>query len=107
MTARRPDRRRGKRERLVAGTLVRDAWRTATRVGANAATLKVIKCNTCVIVSERRPVAQALEHLLREASSRAPAGVAVQVVGRSRAGKRILEIGVAGEAGPSRPMLPL
>jgi signal transduction histidine kinase len=107
MTALMADRRRGKRERLVAGTLVRDAWRAATRVGANADTLKVIKCNTCVIVSERRPVAQALEHLLREASSRAPTGVAVQVVGRSRAGKRILEIGVAGEADTARPTLPL
>ncbi len=92
MTALMADRRRGKRERLVASTLVREAWKPATRMGANAATLKVIRCNTCVIVSERRPVTQALEHLLREASSRVPTGGAVQVVGRRRAGKRILEI---------------
>jgi hypothetical protein len=45
-----------------------------------------------VIVTERRPVAQALEHLLREASSRVPAGEAVQVVGRRRAGRQTLEI---------------
>ena len=97
MTALMADRRRGKRERLVAGTLVREAWRPATRMGANAATLKVIRGNACVIVSERRPVTQALEHLLREASSRVPTGGAVQVVGRRRAGKCTLEISAGGE----------
>jgi signal transduction histidine kinase len=103
MTALMADRRRGKRERLVAGTLVREAWRPATRMGANAATLKVIRGNTCVIVSERRPVTQALEHLLREASSRVPTGGAVQVVvGRRRAGKCTLEISAGGEPDPAR-----
>jgi signal transduction histidine kinase len=99
MTALMADRRRGKRERLVAEALLRDAWQAATgRLGADAPTLKLVRCNTGVIVTERRPVAQALEHLLQEASSRVPAGEAVQVVGRRRAGRQTLEIRPARES---------
>jgi signal transduction histidine kinase len=105
MTALMADRRRGKRERLVPEALVRDAWRAATtRMGTSAPALKVARCSTGVIVSERRPVAQALEHLLREASSRVPAGEAVHVAGRRRAGRQILEIRV-GEPDEAQPAL--
>jgi hypothetical protein len=98
MTALMADRRRGRRERLVAETLLRDAWQAATgRLGENAPALKLVRCNTAVIVSERRPVAQALEHLLREASSRVPAEETVHIVGRRRAGRQSLEIRPARE----------
>jgi signal transduction histidine kinase len=91
MTALMADRRRGRRERLVAEKLLRDAWHAATgEKGADAPTLKLVRCNTGVIVSERRPVIQALEHLLREASARSDE--VVQVVGRRRAGRQTLEI---------------
>jgi signal transduction histidine kinase len=101
MTALMADRRRGKRQRLAADALVRDAWTAATsRLGNDAPALKLAKRGVGTIVCERRPVAQALEHLLREVSSRVPAGEAVQVVGRRRSGRQILEIRAGAEAHP-------
>jgi signal transduction histidine kinase len=102
MTALMSDRRRRKRERLVAEALVRDAWPAATRMGANAASLETVRCNSCMIFAERRPVAQALEHLLREAAARVPAGGAVEVLGRRRGTKRSLEIRAGQEADVSQ-----
>ena len=106
MTALMADRRRGKRERLVAETLVRNAWCAATvRLGETAPLLNVTGCKRGAIVCERRPVAQALEHLLREAGSRVPPGGAVEVAGRRRAGRQILEIRTSGGLDPAHPML--
>jgi cell cycle sensor histidine kinase DivJ len=103
MTALMSDRRRRKRERLVAEALVRDAWPVATRMGCNAASLEVVRCNSCMIFAERRPVAQALEHVLRAAAARAPAGGIVEIVGRRRGTKRSLEIRTGWEANTAQP----
>jgi signal transduction histidine kinase len=92
MTALMADRLRAKRVRLLAGPLVRDAWRAATPNAGTPPRLILTTCNTCDIVCEHRPTAQALEHLLREAVARAPAGSAVEVIGQRQGGKRSLEI---------------
>jgi signal transduction histidine kinase len=107
MTALMADRRRGRRERLGADALVRDAWAAATgRLGDNAPALKLAKRSVGAIVCERRPVAQALEHLLREACSRVAAGEAVQVAGRRRSGRQILEVRAGAEPPPAQQPAP-
>jgi signal transduction histidine kinase len=107
MTALMSDRRRGRRERLTAGSLVRDAWRAAaTALGGTAPHLAITTCATCDILCERRPTVQALEHLLREASGRAAAGGTVEVVGRRRGGHRSLEVRALAAPGSSPPPSP-
>ena len=97
MTALMADRGGAKRERRIAATLVRDAWRAATSALESAAPRLVLTtCTTCDITCERRPTVQALEHLLREALGRAAAGGAVTVTGRRQAGRRSVEIGWRG-----------
>ena len=91
LLARRPEARR---ERLSAGSLVREAWRAA---GADAARLVVTTCNTCEIIGERRATEQALQHLLGEALLRVSGDGAVEVVGQRRAGARSLLIRVGDQ----------
>ncbi len=101
------DRMHNRRERLSAGPLAREAWRTvAGGKGGALSRLVVTTCNTCDIVCERRATSQALEHLLREALVKAPAEGRIEVRGGRRAGKRSLEIRVAephADAGAEGP----
>jgi len=91
MTALMADRSRGRRERLLASTMVRDAWRKASGGTADAA-LRLTTCSTCDILCESRPTAQAFEHILRKALAHMPQGGAVQVTGQRQGGKRSLLI---------------
>jgi signal transduction histidine kinase len=100
MTALMTDRGSAKRERRVAATLVREAWRAATSASESAAPRLVLNtCTTCDLTCEQRPTAQAFEHLLGEAMVRAGAGSAVTVTGRRQARNRSVEIRV--ERGPA------
>jgi hypothetical protein len=100
MTALMADRRRARRERRIAATLVRDAWRAAASADA-APRLVLNTCTTCDLTCERRPTVQALEHLLREASGYAGEKGAIAVTGRRQAGRRSVEIKAA--RGTDRP----
>jgi hypothetical protein len=97
MTALMADRGRGRRERLVAATLLREAWRSAAPAGHQG--LRLTTCSACDILCERRPTLQAMEHLLREAIAQAPAGGSVEVTGQRRAGNRALVIRAPRSAG--------
>ena len=90
------DRMQGSRERLTAGCLVREAWKGAGIAEAGELRLATTGCSTCEIVCERRATLQALEHLLREAAGRAPAGTTIEVKGRRRGAVRSLDIRVTG-----------
>jgi two-component system cell cycle sensor histidine kinase PleC len=93
MTALMADRRAGKRERLSATTLLRDAWRDARPLsGSVKPRLALTTCATCDILCELRPTVQALEHLLREALGQVDAADSIEVIGRRDGGKRSLEI---------------
>jgi signal transduction histidine kinase len=93
MTALMADRRAGKRERLSATTLLRDAWRDARPLsGSVKPRLALTTCATCDILCERRPTVQALEHLLREALAHVDAADSIEVTGRRDGGQRSLEI---------------
>jgi signal transduction histidine kinase len=97
MTALMAGRGIARRERRAAPGLLRDAWRTATSTLAGAAPRLVLTtCTTCDITCEQRPTVQALEHLFGEALGLAPAAGTVTVTGRREAGRRSLEISVAG-----------
>jgi signal transduction histidine kinase len=101
MTALMADRGGAKRERRIAATLVRDAWRAATQaLGDAAPRLVLTACTTCDLTCEPRPTVQALEHLLREALRRAAQGGTVMVTGRRQAGRRSVEIRVEKGGGP-------
>lgn len=100
MTALMADRTRGKRERLMAGTMLRNAWRTVSPASDEAA-LQLTTCTTCDILCERRPTAQALEHLLREAMAHTLPGSPVEVIGRRQGGSRILVVRTAAQATPA------
>jgi len=96
------DRRRGRRERILAAGLVREAWRNAGAETAGAGPrLALTTCATCDILCERQPTAQALEHLLREAAGRAAPGGTVVVVGKRRGGRRALAVHVDGAGNPA------
>jgi hypothetical protein len=102
MTALMADRRPGRRERLAAATLLRDAWRDARPAsGAAKPRLALTTCTTCDILCERRPTVQALEHLLREAQGHLSAADSIEVTGKRRGGQRSLEIQVKRGADPS------
>jgi signal transduction histidine kinase len=102
MSALMADRRAGRRERLVAGTLARDAWRAATSAAGTAPPrLALTTCTTCDILCERRPTVQALEHLFREAQDRVPAGGGVEVIGKRQGGRRSVTIRVERGSDPS------
>ena len=93
MTALMADRAGARRERRVAATLLRDAWREATSdLGGETPRLVLTTCTTCDFTCERRPTLQALEHLFREALGRSPADGTVTVTGRRQAGRRSVEI---------------
>ena len=95
MTALMADRGGAKRERRIAASLVRDAWRSATSaLGSAAPRLVLTTCATCDLTCERRPTVQALEHLLREALGQAADGGTVTVTGRRQGGRRSVEIRV-------------
>ncbi len=100
MTALMSDRSRGRRERLSAATLLRDAWRQAgPPPGTGKPRLALTTCTTCDILCEQRPTVQALEHLFREAMGRLAAGSTVEVTGRRDGGRRSLEIEVCAGDG--------
>jgi signal transduction histidine kinase len=102
MTALMADRRRSKRERLVAAALLRDAWREAAPASGNTRLrLALTTCTTCDILCERRPTVQALEHLFREAQGHMPGGGTVEVTGKRRGGRRSLAIEVRRASDPS------
>jgi signal transduction histidine kinase len=95
MTALMADRRAGRRERLPAATLLRDAWRDARPTSGTASPhLALTTCTTCDILCERLPTVQALEHLLREAQGHIEDGDNIEVTGKRRGGQRSLEIRV-------------
>jgi len=96
MTALMADRTPGKRERLVAATMVREAWRKANG-DASGISLRLTTCSSCEILCESRPTAQGLEHVLRTALAHTPRGGAIHVTGQRRGGARILLI----EASPA------
>jgi signal transduction histidine kinase len=98
MSAVMADRLAGRRERVVASALVRDAW-AASDAGRGSARLTVNNCTACDITCERRATGQALQHLLREAVARTPAGGSVEVKGRRRGGARSIEIKVMNGSG--------
>jgi two-component system cell cycle sensor histidine kinase PleC len=82
-----------KRERLIASSLVREAWRAAAGgEAAAAARLAMTTCSMYEITCERRATVQAIENLLREAIARSPAGTSISVAGKRRAGHRFLTI---------------
>jgi len=95
MSALMADRVQGRRERLVAGPLLREAWRVAAGDAKAFPRLTLTTCNACDLLCERRPTLQAFEQLLREAVIRAPAGAAIEVQGRRQGGRRNLEVRVA------------
>jgi signal transduction histidine kinase len=97
MTALMAGRRGAKRERRIAATLVRDAWRAAAPADA-APRLVLNTCTICDLTCERRPTVQALEHLLREASGYAGIKGTIAVTGRRQAGQRSIEIRAATAA---------
>jgi len=92
------DRMQGSRERVMAGPLVREAWKVTGVAEAGELRLTTTACNTCEIVCERRATLQALEHLLREAAGHAPVGTTVEVKGRRRGAVRSLDIRVEGRS---------
>jgi len=93
MTALMCDRRAGKRERLAAATLLRDAWRDATPPSmASKPRLALTTCATCDIRCERRPTVQAFEHLMREAQTHLGGADSIEVTGKRHGGRRSLEI---------------
>ena len=93
MTALMADRRAGKRERLAAATLLRDAWRDASPASGTAKPrLALTTCATCDVLCERRPTVQALEHLLREAQAHLVGAGSIEVTGKRKGGRRSLEI---------------
>ena len=101
MTALMADRAGARRERRVAATLLRDAWREATSdLGGETPRLVLTTCTTCDFTCERRPTLQALEHLFREALGRCPADGTVTVTGRRQAGRRSVEIRVESGSAP-------
>jgi signal transduction histidine kinase len=106
MTALMADRRRGKRERLVAAALLRDAWREASSTSASTKPrLTLTTCTSCEILCERRPTVQALEHLFREAQGRMGTAGTIEVIGKRRGGRRSLAIRAAEGSDPSpRPV---
>jgi two-component system cell cycle sensor histidine kinase PleC len=102
MTALMTDRRPGKRERLAAAALLRDAWRDARPASETAKSrLALTTCTTCDILCERRPTVQALEHLLCEAQGHIGVADSIEVTGRRRGGQRSLEIRVKRWVEPS------
>jgi two-component system cell cycle sensor histidine kinase PleC len=99
MTALMTDRTGAKRERMVAATVVREAWREAASAsGKMDMHLRLTTCTTCDITGERRPTVQALGHLLREALEHVPAGGTIGVTGKRLGGRRSLQIKVEGSA---------
>src|SRR5262245_17581148 len=100
MTALMADRRGAKRERRIAATLVRDAWRAAAPADTSSR-LVLTACTGCDRTCERRPTVQALEHLLREALGHAGKDGTIAVTGRRQAGRRSIEIKAA--RGTNRP----
>lgn len=91
------DRMQGSRERVMAGPLLREAWKAAGAAEASEVRLTTSACDTCEIMCERRATLQALEHLLREAAGHAAVGTTIEVKGRRRGAMRSLDIRVAGQ----------
>jgi signal transduction histidine kinase len=106
MTVLLANRMHARRERMVASSLVREAWRAAAEGDAAAAVrLAVTTCTTCEITCDRRATLQAIENLLREALARTLPGGSVSIAGKRRAGLRTLTIrsGGAQAASPNDP----
>jgi two-component system cell cycle sensor histidine kinase PleC len=99
MSAVMADRLAGRCERVAAGALVRDAW-AGLGPASGGIRLSVSNATACDIPCERRATSQALQHLLREAITKTPAGGAIEVKGRRRGSARSIEIRVTSGAGP-------
>jgi signal transduction histidine kinase len=93
----------GRRERVLASSLVRESW-NAVDAGGRSGRLAMSNCTACDIVCERRATGQALQHLLREAVARTPENGSVEVRGRRRGGARSVEIKVIN--GPGEAEIP-
>jgi signal transduction histidine kinase len=91
-----------RRQRVLAGALLQKAWSTVCAQDDRPA-LHIANCNSCEIECERRATEQALEHLLREAASRLPAGGRIEAKGRRRGSARSIELRIAGCPGTSPP----
>jgi two-component system cell cycle sensor histidine kinase PleC len=100
MSAVMADRLAGRRERVIASGLVRDAW-AASDGGRGSIRLSLSNCTACDITCERRATGQALQNLLRVAAARAPAGGVVEVKGRRRGGARSIEIRIGNGSAPA------
>jgi signal transduction histidine kinase len=101
------DRMHGRRERVMAGSLVREAWKSvAAAVEPADLRLTTTACNACELTCERRAVVQAFEHLLREAATHAPAGSTIEVKGRRRGSARSIELRVSGYKAPAEAVGP-
>jgi signal transduction histidine kinase len=95
MSALMANRASARRQRVLAATLLQKAWGTVCgQDGALA--LHITNCSNCEIECERRATEQALEHLLREAVSRVPAGGRIEAKGRRRGSARSIELRIAG-----------
>jgi signal transduction histidine kinase len=96
MTALMADRRRGRRGRMSAAAMVREAWRDAEGDNGNDKRRLTLSIpSPFEILCERRPTVQALEHLFREVVAHMPSDGVVEVVGTRHAGGRRLEIRTA------------
>jgi signal transduction histidine kinase len=104
MSALMADRPSVRRERVLAGTLLREAWGTAAAGGTNREIrLAVTALDRCEIECERRATGQAIEHLLREAVARVPKGGLVEVTGRRSGSSRsiVMRVRTNPKPGPS------
>ncbi len=98
MSALMANRAAARRQKVLAGTLLQKAWGTASGQDDRAG-LHITNCNGCEIECERRATEQALEHLLREAATRVPAGGRIEAKGRRRGSARSIELRIAGSSG--------
>ena len=95
----------GRRERVLASSLARDAWADSDAARSDAK-LAMSNLTACDIVCERRATGQALQHLLREALARTPASGTVEIRGRRRGGARSIEIKVVNGSGAAEVRRP-
>ena len=92
MTSLMTDRRRGRRDRVVVGALLREAWQAVAV--ADAPPISLIGCDALTVTCERRATTQALEHLFRRVMA-LPATQIVEISARPHPAC-VLEIRVRG-----------
>ena len=92
MTSLMTDRRRGRRDRVVVGALLREAWQAAAV--ADAPPISLSGCDALTVTCERRATTQALEHLFHRVMT-LPATQTVEISARPHPAC-VLEIRVRG-----------